>query len=263
MGETRSDTWGDTARHGVGTRERKILGVEDGAAETVVGDEVVLVAVDGVGWRGLAERLPADLDGVVLDGLDSHEFVGDRETGNREAVDDDGEDDEEVDAGTESSDQVVLFLVALSLVGDEMTGVLEVENGTDTDGTEVSHEQRLFPVLDDSRHELVRHEDGRNAAEEENHKSHAEEPTDRDAGTLGVMELAPGNNGADVDETAKVQKDVDAGVDFVVAAFGLLEVLAVPVQSVAGDSATEQIVSANGATGTDQEETECGREEDV
>jgi hypothetical protein len=77
------------------------------------------------------------------------------------------------------------------------------------------------------------------------------------------VEFAPWDDGADVDETTKVEEDIDARVDFVVAAFGLLEVLAIPVQSVARDGAAQQIVSADGATGTDKEEAESSWEEDI
>src|SRR5688572_15755174 len=53
--EAGSDTRCDAARHGVGTREGEILGIENGTAETVVGNEVVGIAVDSVGWGSLAQ----------------------------------------------------------------------------------------------------------------------------------------------------------------------------------------------------------------
>jgi hypothetical protein len=40
-----------------------------------------------------------------------------------------------------------------------------------------------------------------------------------------------------------------------VAAFRFLEVFAIPVQGMASDGAAEQIVHAQGAAGTDEEET--------
>lgn len=54
--------------------ERQLVpGDVDGRpSEAVVCDEGLVVARDGVGRRGHAERLAADGDGVLLDGLDAH-----------------------------------------------------------------------------------------------------------------------------------------------------------------------------------------------
>lgn len=44
---------------------------------------------------------------------------------------------------------------------------------------------------------------------------------------------------------------------------GFAEVVAIPVKSTAGDETGEEIVSSNGSTAADKEETESGREKDV
>lgn len=77
------------------------------------------------------------------------------------------------------------------------------------------------------------------------------------------MELGPWHDGPDVHEAAKVEQHIDARVDFVVSLLCLPEVFAVPVQSIASDEAGQKVVSANGATGTDDEEAQGGGEQDV
>lgn len=123
-----------------------------------------------------------------------------------------------------------------------------------TDGPEVPHKQRLFDVLAHVRHEPVRHQDGRDAAEDHDEEAEPEQAAVRDARDVGLVELAPREDGPDVHEAAEVEQHVDARVDLVVARFGFVEVAAVPVQRVAGEEAGEQVVRAEGAAGADGEE---------
>lgn len=68
------------------------------------------------------------------------------------------------------------------------------------------------------------------------------------------VELVPRHNGADVHEAAKVEQDIHARVDLVVARFGLAEELAVPVHGVANDKTGEEVVGAEHAADADKEE---------
>lgn len=45
--------------------------------------------------------------------------------------------------------------------------------------------------------------------------------------------------------------------------FGLVEVVAVPVQGAAGDKASQEVISAEGSAGSNDEQAQGGREEDV
>ena len=47
------------------------------------------------------------------------------------------------------------------------------------------------------------------------------------------------------------------------ALLGLFEVFAVPVEGVAGDETGEQVIGAQRSAGSDEEEAECGREEQI
>lgn len=77
------------------------------------------------------------------------------------------------------------------------------------------------------------------------------------------MELGPRNHRADVHEAAEIEQHVDARVHFVVAALRLLEKLAAPVEGAAGDGTGEEVVGAEAACCTKEEETEGDGEEDV
>lgn len=61
------------------------------------------------------------------------------------------------------------------------------------------------------------------------------------------MELIPWQDRANVHEPSKVEQDVDTRVDFVMARFGLFEILAIPVECASGDEACEKVVSTEGA----------------
>lgn len=178
-------------------------------------------------------------------------------------MDDNGKQDEPVDDRADCPGQVGLFLVAFAQLREQMTAVLGVEDGPGANGPKVSHEQGFFPVLDHSRHELVRQEDGGDAAEDEDHEAEEHQASVGEAGAVGVVELAPGHDGANVHEAAKVEEHVDARVDLVVAAFRLGEVVTVPVEGVAGHEAGEEVVGPDGAAGADEEHAERGREKDV
>jgi hypothetical protein len=77
------------------------------------------------------------------------------------------------------------------------------------------------------------------------------------------VEGGPGDDGADVHEAAEVEEDVEAAVDLVVAALGLGEELAVPVQADSGDGAGEEVICAEAAAGAEDEEADGDGEEDV
>ena len=67
------------------------------------------------------------------------------------------------------------------------------------------------------------------AAEEEDEQAQREQPADGDARGVRGVEVAPGEDGADVHEAAEVEQHVDAAVDFVVARQRLPQERAVPV----------------------------------
>ena len=135
-----------------------------------------------------------------------------------------------------------------------MTCVLDVENRAYANRAEIAHEESLLPVPDDFGHELVDGEDGGDTTEDEDEDAKSDEAGVGDAGYVGLVELAPGDDAANVHEAAKVEEHVDARVDFVVTVFSLAEVFAVPVHGVAGDETGEEIVGAEHAADADQPE---------
>lgn len=135
-----------------------------------------------------------------------------------------------------------------------MAGVFKVEDSTGADGAEVAHEQRLFDVAAHVGHRFVEHQDGGNPTEEQHQEAEPEEAWVCDARDLGLVELVPRDDGADVHEAAEVEQHIDARVDLVVPLLRLLEELAVPVQPVAGHEAGEQVVGAEGAASADKEQ---------
>lgn len=123
-----------------------------------------------------------------------------------------------------------------------MSGVLQIEHGSDTDGSEVSHEERFLPVLADSRHEFVRNQDGWDAAEDHDQKAKREKARVCDAGCIWLVELVPRENRADVHEPTEVEENIDTRVDFVMALLCFAEVCSVPVQGVTSKEASQEIV---------------------
>lgn len=103
----------------------------------------------------------------------------------------------------------------------------------------ISHKQGLLPILDNLGHELVHHENGRYASKDEDENAESYETSNSDSSDIRLVESLPWHNGSDVHETAEIQEDVDTAVDLVVALFGFLEELPIPVESIAGDEACE------------------------
>lgn len=135
-----------------------------GAAEAVVGYDSAAVSVLGVGRGGHHDGLAADGDGVILDGLDAKAHVYEVQCWDGEAMEDDGEDDEEVDCSGEGADKIIEFCVGLARLGDEVSNVLDIEDGTDADGAEIAHKEGFLPVTNHLGHELVGNKYGRDAA---------------------------------------------------------------------------------------------------
>lgn len=178
-------------------------------------------------------------------------------------MDDDGKDDKEIDARAYRAGEVVEFPVALPNVRNEVATVLDIEHRADTDRTKITHEQCLFPVADHSGHELIREQDTRDAAQEKDHEAHGEEPADGNPSALGIMEFGPRDDGADVHEPTKVEKNVDAGVDFIVASLGFHEILPIPVERVSSHCAGKKVVGSDGAACSEDEKTKSSRKENV
>lgn len=111
-----------------------------------------------------------------------------------------------------------------------------------TNGSEISHEQRLLPVLDNVGHDLVHQENGRNTTESEDEEAENHEPSEGDTSDVWQVEFGPWDDGSDVHETTEVEDDIETAVDLVVALLGFLKVDSVPVHDVAGDEASEEIV---------------------
>ena len=128
--------------------------------------------------------------------------------------------------------------------------MLDVEDGACADGAKVAHEECFFPVDADIWHELVRDEDGGDAPQDDHEDAEAEQAADGDARELRGVELAPGHDGANVHEAAKVEQHVHDGVDLVVALLCLPEEVAIPVETVTGDEAGKEIVGTNQAADT-------------
>lgn len=230
---------------------RKIGDVVDRTREAVVGDEVLLVSDHCVGGGGDVDGLAADFDGIFVDGSDIEVAVCKIQTGNRQAVDNDGEENEPVNNGNHGANQIRLLLITLSKFREKMTGMLHVKDSTSTNGTKVPHKQRFLPVCTYLAHELIGHEDGWDATEDDHQDTQAHQSTDGQAG-LGIDELIKRHDGANVHETAEVEEDVHDRVDFVVAFFCFAEESPVPVQGVAGDETGQEVIGANEAADTEE-----------
>lgn len=123
-----------------------------------------------------------------------------------------------------------------------------------TDRTKVSHKKSLLPIFDNFGHELVYHEDSRNASEKQDEEAKREETTDRDAGDIWLLESFPWHDCTDVHEATEVQNNIYTAVDFVMALLGFLEELPVPVQGISGDETCEQIVGSEHSAYSNGEE---------
>lgn len=108
-----------------------------------------------------------------------------------------------------------------------------------TDGTKVPHKQGLLPILNDSGHKLVCQKDGRNTAENQNQETKSHEPGNSDSRHIGEVKFTPRDNCPNVHESAKVQKHVDAGVNFVMPCFCFFKVLPIPIECVAGHETSQ------------------------
>ena len=166
----------------------------------------------------------------------------------------DREQDEEIHNGNHDAHELGLLLVAVAQLGVQVPRVLDVEHSAGTNGTKVTHKEGLLVVLAHVGHELVHTEDGGDAAEEEDQEAQADQASPCQASGVGLVELVPRHNGTDVHEAAKVEQDVHARVDLVMARFGLAEELAVPVHGVASDKAGKEVIGAEHAADADKEE---------
>lgn len=68
------------------------------------------------------------------------------------------------------------------------------------------------------------------------------------------MKVREGHDSTDVHETTEVEENIHARVDFIMKGFGLSEILAVPVQSIASHETGEQVICTNCTTGSDKEQ---------
>lgn len=114
--QLRARTHGNWAREAVVLVDRAALGVHPGVLR-----------------KGLVDRSYANLRGLRLfDRWDLLVTVESIEGGDGKAVDDDGEDDEEVDDWDHGCDKVLFFLsLGLAWLGEKVTSVLDVEDGSD------------------------------------------------------------------------------------------------------------------------------------
>lgn len=178
-------------------------------------------------------------------------------------MNDDGEQDQPVDDWASEGKKVRFFLVCVLGMREEMTHVLTVKHSSHTDGSKIPHEESLFPVLAHLRHQLVHGKNGWDSSKGENHEAEGKESADCQAGAIGIVEFAPRNSSSDKHKSTKVEEDVETVVDFVVSRIRLGEEVSIPIEGVASDEAGNQIVGANRSTGTEDEETDGDREQQV
>ena len=224
---------------------RNAVVAADHAGEAVVPHHAAAAWIEvAIGRQRLCDAASAlDGRGEFDDGQDAQPAVDEVQQGDAEAVDDDAEEHEEVDDGAHGAQQVLLLVrLGGGERGEEVARVLDVEDGADADGAEVAHEQRFLPGRDGAGHEFVRAQHGGDAAEEGHQQAQREQPADGDSCGVRGVEVAPGEDRADVHEAAEVEQHVDAAVDFVVARERLPQERAVPVQSSAGAEAGEEVV---------------------
>ena len=145
---------------------------------------------------------------------------------------------------------------------------------SDANRAEIAHEKRFLPVDHTAGHELISHENCWNASEDDDHDtwSRSAYPSQRQTQTLteaknsgysntsaiGILERCPRNDSTDVHETTEVEQDIDDTVDLIVASFGFLEILAIPVQPGTGDETGEEIIGSKHAAGPDDEQAQTG-----
>jgi len=99
-----------------------------------------------------------------------------------------GEDHGPLDDGNHGGGEVVFFFCqGLARLMEEVAGVFYVEDRANADGAEVAHKEGFFPVDDAVGHEFVGHEDGGDAAEEDDHDGETDETWDCDAGAVGFF----------------------------------------------------------------------------
>lgn len=113
-----------------------------------------------------------------------------------------------------------------------------------TDWTEVTHEECLFPVVNNLAHEPISQEDRGYPPEGQYHEAQKEELSNRDACNIWHVKLLKWQDGSDVHETAKVEQHIDAAVHFVVPRFGFFKEPSVPVHDASGNKTGQQVVTA-------------------
>lgn len=175
--------------------------------------------------------------------------------GDGQAVHDDGADDEEPDDDGDEFAQAFGIGALLSVDVDARAEILErdveVEDCGDADGAEEAYEEGLAPFLDLMDPPAHEEHDGR-AAEKEDQDAEKDEAVDWDLGV--VDEGVPGADGAEPDEDCDVEQHVDGGLEGVVGR--LLPEPVVPGEGVAGDEAGQDVVAADHAYSSDDEELE-------
>lgn len=178
-------------------------------------------------------------------------------------MDDDGEEDKPVDDCAGDVEHVILFLVRIFRVRKEMTHVFAVKHGSHTNRSKVAHKESFLHVLDDLGHQLVQSNDGRDTSENEDHEAETEQSANGDTGAIGIVELSPGNGCSNKHESTKVQKNIQTVVDLIVSSISLGKEVSIPVEEVPSDEASDKVVCADSATGSDDEKADGDREEQV
>jgi hypothetical protein len=97
-------------------------------------DRVALLVETGVGRQRFGDGEHADLCGLRLfDGGDLLVAIEGVKSGDGQAVNDDGEEDEEIYNGNHGSDEVLFFRGGgFTGLGEQVPGVLDVEDGSNT-----------------------------------------------------------------------------------------------------------------------------------
>ena len=135
-----------------------------------------------------------------------------------------------------------------------MPCVFDVKDSADADGTKIAHEQCFLPVFAATREQLVCGEDGWYTAEDKDQNSQADESRICEARSIGIVEVGPWDDCTNVHKSAEIQQDVDARVYFIMSGGSFSKVLAVPVHSIAGNEAGQEVISAQSSTCADNEQ---------
>lgn len=118
----------------------------DMTTEAVVRNKNILLSCDSVGRSRNLHRETSNFNRIILNVCISSVVIEYVESWDRKPMEDDEEENQGVDKGAHRTNEVCLFFIALTVVGGQMSSVLNVEDSTSRSRKQKLSALNVYPV---------------------------------------------------------------------------------------------------------------------